>query len=453
MSRKFQMQRNHFDPIMESSLNILLIFLISIVFIVIISIVSDNLTIRNIDVVGQISVQRNVKIEIGSGDSCRNLLQTGRWGSFTYQKPSDKDLLPEEHQTNVEFTKSNAPLFSRNGTWAFSGQFQPEFCNIFQYDKNTLQMCLKNNYSKNYKPTNKNKNSNLNPKFPVRPIFIIGDSRGRLIFRALAALSKGQRDLTDQKIHNDFSIDYFNFYWSEGFTRVKIPNDTKNKKIIEPGFPKMLRDLEENCPQMIVIYEQILHTVVDTLKVNMNYSSKTTVSKYDLVKPLIESGLKALENDILPKIFDYFDNANNLARCTSDVDNYKTTVLVGSTEDALKFYQPENMFGNDFGYNEWKKIQSYYNMRLAEVVRQFKFKSNQRLKLQIMTNNQKTAYSPDRKISLLPDGSHKQSGIYGKKYKGEKPASKIPDSLYFDAQMIYNFHCNAIMNKHDFCCS
>lgn len=440
------MQGNHFDPIMDSSFNILLIFLISIVFIVIISSVSDNLTIRNIDVVGQISVQKNVKIEIVSEDSCKNLLQTGRWGNFTYQKPSEKDLLPEEHQTNVEFTKSNAPLFSRNGTWAFSGQFKPDSCNIFQYDKNTLQTCLRNNYSKNYKPTNKNSNS----KFPIRPIFIIGDSRGRLIFRALAALSKGQRDLTDQKIHNDFSIDYFNFYWSEGFTRVKIPNDTKNNKIIEPGFPKMLHDLKENCPQMIVIYEQILHTVVDTLKVNMNYSS-ATVPKYNLVKPLIETGLKTLENDILPKIFDYFDDGENLTKCTSNLDNYKVTVLVGSTEDALKFYQPENMFGNDFGTNEWKKIQRYYNMRLVEVIGQFK--SNQRLKLQLMTNNQKTAYSPDRKISLLPDGSHKQSGIYGKKYKGEKPASKIPDSLYFDAQMIYNFHCNAVMNKRDFCCS
>ena len=53
-----------------------------------------------------------------------------------------------------------------------------------------------------------------------RPIYVIGDSRARLIYRSIVARITGQETLEDVKVHEDMSSDIVTpvkYFWSQSF--------------------------------------------------------------------------------------------------------------------------------------------------------------------------------------------------------------------------------------------
>lgn len=337
-------------------------------------------------------------------NTCSNILTHGHWVNFSYNLPKNSD-------ENSHF-QNQLPLFDKNGSWSYSGVFLPgQNCYFKKYTQQDIKICLEKSKSKN----------NLS-----RPIYILGDSRARIIFRILATRWLGKTDVSDAKIHKDFSIGtantlIFQFYWSEAFERIKI----SRKKKLESRIDRLLNDIEkrkesQSIPQLVIIGEQFLHTVEEVTK---DRGENVTVSE---VISFLDIGLLSLERKILPKLTSLLSNC---------------TIIVLASEEPLKFKAPGHSPG--FTSEDWQYCQDHFNRRLSNILSKYQNKVNtNQNKISLMTNNLKTAWSLDNKISLLPDGSHKLPGIFGKVYKkGDGPTSIIPDSLYVDSDLIYNYHC------------
>ena len=112
----------------------------------------------------------------------------------------------------------------------------------------------------------------------------------------------------------------------------------------------------------------------------------------------------------------------------------------------MKFYFPEELRPG-FTESDWISCQEYFNQRLEKLLQPYE-------NFAFMRNNLKTAWSADGEISLLPDGSHKLPGVFGRVYEKDVPTMRISDSLFADSDMIFNYHCNRVLRVNsEFCCS
>jgi len=68
-----------------------------------------------------------------------------------------------------------------DGNWLYGGKFKPDGCDLHIYQTNELQQCFTS-------------------EDITRPIYVIGDSRARLIYRSIVARITGQETLNDVKV-------------------------------------------------------------------------------------------------------------------------------------------------------------------------------------------------------------------------------------------------------------
>lgn len=88
-----------------------------------------------------------------------------------------------------------------------------------------------------------------------RPIYVIGDSRARLIYRVIGAKGLGQESLEDTKVHNDLSSDIgvpIKYFWSQSFDG---DHDQVSHHV------SMIREAMAKHAQMVIVGEQHLHPV------------------------------------------------------------------------------------------------------------------------------------------------------------------------------------------------
>ena len=112
----------------------------------------------------------------------------------------------EKHHSlpSVNVSSQLSGLFdTENGKWLYGGKFKPDGCDLHIYQTPELQQCFTNS------------DSDIS-----RPIYVIGDSRARLIYRSIVARITGQETLEDVKVHEDMSSDIVTpvkYFWSQSF--------------------------------------------------------------------------------------------------------------------------------------------------------------------------------------------------------------------------------------------
>lgn len=324
-----------------------------------------------------------------SRQNCENMLTSGSWTNFKYTKTD-----PEAH------------LSLPNGDWAYSGKFQPNFCQLVDYKFHEIEKCLMSETDNFGEPLS---------------VHIIGDSRARLMYRVLSARMKGQISIEDVKVHDDMSNRPFSYHWSQSFNGKAVSEEKsevsgfKNLfKIFTSKNPKWRK-----TPQLIIIYEQFLHPAMD----HLFYPNKRD---YNLIEEYFKESLDHFRDSIIPALIHVITtNANERG------SKSLATIVVLASEGSNRVFE---------GWNDklWLDLQNYYNTELRNII-----KSNSKY-IYYMDSNIKTAYGPNGE-NLLADGTHKL-------IKGA--VQKLPPSLIADTDMILNLHCNERRGDlaEDVCC-
>ena len=237
-------------------------------------------------------------------NSCNDMLNTGSWKDFTFQKQADGSLsLP-------------------NGAgWAYSGTFQPDGCKVYDYDADMIQDCLLKNPD-----GSENENS----------VQIIGDSRARLIYRVLSARMHGSDSIEDVKVHDDMANAPFIYYWSQSFGGKAV----SRQKHEMSGFRRLLIEgTTTKKSQFVIINEHFLHPSTDIL----GYPQNRT---WDHVQPYFENSINFFKTEIIP----------TLERMTEN----DATIVVLATEGSQRYYAGWNQA-------KWDALQNFYNSEMQKI--------------------------------------------------------------------------------------
>jgi len=311
-------------------------------------------------------------------DPCKHMMVHGHWEQFFYPQ-SYYERLKKFEENGLEGGAPHDQLIDDNGNWLYGGIFKPDVCTLHQYTTDDIKSCL---------------------GMQARPIYVIGDSRARLIYRVIGAKGLGQESLEDTKVHNDLSSDIgvpIKYFWSQSFDG---DHDQVSHHV------SMIHEAMGKHAQMIIVGEQHLHPVEAAWDRNDRDYQK-----------IFYKALSHAYKEIFPLLNSFASEGN--------------TVIVMAAENATRSYK-----GGEEAQQFWTDSTNYYNEMLGTMLAK-KFKN-----IKFMYNNMRTTRGPNYE-PLLPDNTHKL----------EKGGSQIiPPALSADLDTILNAHCNPRINPSDSTC-
>ena len=169
-------------------------------------------------------------------NTCNKMLVYGRWHNFKFYKKA-------QGEENYRPT-----LYDKFGNIQYSGRFLAEDCGVVDYSSELLRVCLESTSESQF----------------AKNIYIVGDSRSRLLYKILTARLKNETFIQDYKYHGDISDQSTNikYLWSTSFS---------GEKVLKKDQADGLKYLKEKVymssferPEMIIVGEHFLHPAVDT---------------------------------------------------------------------------------------------------------------------------------------------------------------------------------------------
>lgn len=391
------------------------------------------------------------KIVTKTKQTCKNPLAGGHWQNFKINHE------PGNFTKKVVMTRKNYPVRNQTYRYSYSGDFIVPGCEIKNYNKTEIQSC--------FQP------KSFNSK---RRIYLIGDSRTRVLFRVLSRRYRGGTRIMDTSTHNSLKDGPFYYIWSEHFAYTSNQTRTLGIRsddfvIVGAHFLHPIYNLYRHRDDARLVMPELPEDKkrkVDMTLMNRFLEIDLDVFRVDTLPFLVETGARILvvssegNFDVerqsgvhsvemgskWPKTIE-----KGLKRAKRDKKGQKVPFLAIFGSYILGCSGPLCM-GKIFTYIShcgvlWSREEAdlmmvVYNEKLREILDSTGLlengehsKNESSPRIGFLENNQITSATPDRQLSLYADNIHKIKHAKSQTFT-------IPDSLRIDSDFVFNYFCN-----------